>query len=347
MVRVQALISGRHAASSRFRVLQHVPALEALGITVAARPPRISKYASAPAGRSHALHATLGVALSAAKVAVRVPPAARSWRADATWLEREVLPGRLTLEPFLHRPLFFDVDDAVWLLSAGHERATRAIAARATCVLAGNDYLAEWFSAVAGAVERVWTAVDTDRFTPGDGSDRPFTIGWTGSGSSMRYLQSIAPALARVLAEVPTARLAVVSDALVELSGVDPERVDFVPWSPAVEAEALRQVDVGLMPLGRGEWAKGKCAFKMLQYLSCGVPAVVSPVGMNVQVLAMDDVGLPAANDDQWVDAMLTLHRDPARAHTLGANGRALVERAFSIPVIAAQLASAMRRFTP
>jgi glycosyltransferase involved in cell wall biosynthesis len=345
-VRVQALISGRNAASSRFRVLQHVRALGALGITVIARPPRISKYASVPAGRSRAGNATLGAALSAAKVAVRVPAAARSWRADATWLEREVLPGRLTLEPLLHRPLFFDVDDAVWLLSAGHERATRAIAARATCVLAGNDYLAEWFSPVAGAVERVWTAIDTERFTPGGGGDRPFTIGWTGSGSSMRYLQSISPALARVLAEVPAARLVVVSDALVELPGVDRERVDFVAWSPDVEAEALRRMDVGLMPLGRGEWAKGKCAFKMLQYLSCGVPAVVSPVGMNAQVLAMADVGLAAADDDGWVDAVLALHRDPARARTLGANGRTLMERSFSIPVIAAQLASAMRRFT-
>ena len=345
-MRVQALISGRHAASSRFRVLQHVRALDALGITVAAQPPRISKYAAVPAGRNRAVHATLGVALAAAKVAVRVPSAARSWRADATWLEREVLPGRLTLEPFLHRPLFFDVDDAVWLLSAGHERATRAIAARATCVLAGNDYLSDWFSSVAGAVERVWTAVDTDRFTPGGDTDRPFTIGWTGSVSSMRYLQSISLALARVLAEVPGARLVVVSDALVELPGVDRERIDFVPWSPAVEAEALRQVDVGLMPLGRGEWAKGKCAFKMLQYLSCGVPAIVSPVGMNAQVLAMADVGLAAASDDEWVEAVLALQRDPARARILGANGRALTERAFSIPVIASQLASAMRRFT-
>jgi glycosyltransferase involved in cell wall biosynthesis len=99
------------------------------------------------------------------------------------------------------------------------------------------------------------------------------------------------------------------------------------------------------MPLGRGEWAKGKCAFKMLQYLSCGVPAVVSPVGMNTQVLAMADVGLAADAEDEWVDALLALQRDPGRARALGANGRALMERSFSIPVVAAQLAAAMRRY--
>jgi glycosyltransferase involved in cell wall biosynthesis len=206
----------------------------------------------------------------------------------------------------------------------------------------------------------VWTAVDTERFVPGEavprdavpgdavsGDDgaRPFTMGWTGSGSSMRYLQRIASALGRVMTEVPDARLVVVSDAQVDLPGVDGGRVDFVPWSPAVEAKALQGIDVGLMPLGRGEWAKGKCAFKMLQYLSCAVPAVVSPVGMNTEVLAMGEVGVAADSDDEWVDALLGLHRDAGHARRLGANGRALVQRSFAVPVIATQIADAMRRY--
>lgn len=346
-VRVEALVSGRTTPSSRFRVLQHVAPLHDLGVDVTASAPRISKYAAVPAAltRHRGVAPAADFGMRAAKLAVRLPAAARSWRADVTWLEREIMPGRLTLEPLLHRPLLFDVDDAIWLLSAGHERATRAVARRAACVLAGNDFLADWFGSVAPAVERVWTAIDTARFVPRARPGGRFVVGWTGSGSSIRYLAAIAGPVGRFLAEAPEARLVVVSDVFVPLPGVPSERVDLVPWSPAAEAAVIGEFDVGLMPLGRGTWAKGKCAFKMLQYLACAVPAVVSPVGMNAQILAMAEVGLAADDDDGWVEALLTLYRDRDRAGTLGRQGRALAERDFSVPVVAAQLAAAMRRY--
>jgi glycosyltransferase involved in cell wall biosynthesis len=219
------------------------------------------------------------------------------------------------------------------------------VARRAVCVVAGNDYLADWFGSIAPAVERVWTAVDTQRFVPASRRDGPFVVGWTGSGSTMRYVRAIAPALARFLSEATDARLVVMADAFVDLPDLPLDRVDLVPWSPVNEAEVVRDFDVGLMPLGRGEWAKGKCAFKMLQYMASGVASVVSPVGMNAEVLAMADVGLAAATEDEWVEALLTLYRDRDRARALGRSGRALAERSFSIPVIAPQLAAAMRRY--
>jgi glycosyltransferase involved in cell wall biosynthesis len=83
----------------------------------------------------------------------------------------------------------------------------------------------------------------------------------------------------------------------------------------------------------------------MLQYLACAVPAVVSPVAMNAQVLAMAEVGLAAATEDEWVEALLTLYRDRDESRRLGRNGRDLAERSFSIPVIAPQLAALMRRY--
>ncbi len=283
--------------------------------------------------------------MDGAKLATRLPGAVRSWGADMTWLEREVLPGHHTLEPLLHRPVLFDVDDAIWLLSPGHERATRAIARRAACVVAGNDFLAEWFGTVAPAVERVWTAIDTDRFTPPADRHDGFVLGWTGSGSSQRYLRSVAPAIGRFMAEVPEATLVVMADVFVELPGIPVDRITLVPWSPTTEATAISGFDVGLMPLTGGDWAKGKCAFKMLQYLACAVPAVVSPVGMNSEVLAMAEVGLAAGSEAEWVEALLTLYRDRDTAAALGRNGRELAERAFSVPVIAAQLADTIRRY--
>ncbi len=346
-LRVEAIVSGRLAASSRFRVLQHVEPLHRLGIEVSARAPRISKYASVPARwtRRPVVAPGARLALQGAKLAARLPGATRSWRADLTWLEREILPGHLTLEPLLHRPVLFDVDDAIWLLSPGHERATRAIARRAVCVVAGNDFLADWFASVAPAVERVWTAIDTDRFTPSAHGHEGFVLGWTGSGSSLRYLRAIAPAIGRFMGEVPEARLVVMADGFIELPGIPVDRTELVPWSPATEATAVQGFDVGLMPLTGGDWAKGKCAFKMLQYLACSVPAVVSPVGMNSEVLAMAEVGLAAGTEDEWVEALFTLYRDRDRAGALGRTGRELAERAFSLPVIAGQLATAMRRY--
>ena len=194
-VRVEAIVSGRLAASTRFRVLQHVAPLRRLGIEVSARPPRISKYASVPTGWAgyRLVRPAAALALDGAKLGARVPGAARSWRADVTWLEREVLPGHVTLEPFLHRPVLFDVDDAIWLLSPGHERATRAVARRAACVVAGNDYLADWFGSIAPAVERVWTAVDTQRFAP-----RPRAMtgpSWWGGRVRARHFGTCAPSL--------------------------------------------------------------------------------------------------------------------------------------------------------
>ena len=346
-LRVEAIVSGRLAASSRFRVLQHVEPLHRLGIKVSARAPRISKYASAPVRWTRRPMVAPGakLAMEGAKLASRMPGAARSWRADMTWLEREILPGHLTLEPLLHRPVLFDVDDAIWLLSPGHERATRAIARRAACVVAGNDFLADWFGSVAPAVERVWTAIDTDRFTPATDAHEGFVLGWTGSGSSLRYLRAIAPAIGRFMTEVSEARLVVMANAFIELPGIPVDRIELVPWSPTTEATVIQGFDVGLMPLTGGDWAKGKCAFKMLQYLSCAVPAVVSPVGMNTEVLAMAEVGLAASSDDEWVEALLTLYHDRDKADALGRTGRELAECAFALPVIAAQLATAMRRY--
>jgi glycosyltransferase involved in cell wall biosynthesis len=344
-LRVEALLSGRLAASSRFRVLQHVDPLRALGVDVRAVPPRISKYASLPARyRRHRLVARpLDLGLRGAKLAVRLPGVARSRRADLTWLEREMLPQSLTLEPLLGQPLLFDVDDAIWLLSPGHERAARHIARRSSCVVAGNDFIADWFSTLGSEVERVWTAVDTDRFLPLDPSG-PFVVGWTGSGSTLRYLEALADPLARFLEAAPDARLLVMADVAPVLADLPSDRVDFVSWSPDLEAPTVGRISAGIMPLPDTDWGRGKCAFKMLQYLSCAVPAVVSPVGMATQVLNMAEVGFAARDDGDWVEALLALYRDRELGRRLGRHGRALAKRSFSRTVISTQLASCMRR---
>ena len=117
-LQVEALVSGRLAASSRFRVLQHVEQLRRRGHRRFGPSPAHSKYASLPPSwsRRRALRSGGRLALQGAKLASAPSRCARSWRADVTWLERELLPGHETLERVLHRPVLFDVDDAIWLV---------------------------------------------------------------------------------------------------------------------------------------------------------------------------------------------------------------------------------------
>jgi glycosyltransferase involved in cell wall biosynthesis len=99
-------------------------------------------------------------------------------------------------------------------------------------------------------------------------------------------------------------------------------------------------MDVGLMPIPDIDWARGKCSFKMIQYMACAVPAVVSPVGMNCDILALGQVGLPAAHEDDWLEALELLYTQQGLAQTIGAEGRRIAEAHFSRSVVAGQLAA-------
>ena len=105
------------------------------------------------------------------------------------------------------------------------------------------------------------------------------------------------------------------------------------------EPAAVHGMDVGLMPLADEEWAKGKCAAKMLVYMAASLPVIVSPVGVNAEVLAQDDVGFAATSSGEWLDALTRLYDDRIAADAMGERGRALVERAYSVTTSAAKLA--------
>jgi len=113
-----------------------------------------------------------------------------------------------------------------------------------------------------------------------------------------------------------------------------PNQVRYVKWSPEIEVEVLTQMDVGLMPLPSIEWSMGKCSFKMLQYMASGVPVVVSPIGMNADVLSMGQVGFPAESHADWYEALVSFYKDPSLGYKCGAIGRLTVEKYFSRTVI-------------
>lgn len=170
-------------------------------------------------------------------------------------------------------------------------------------------------------------------------------IGWSGLPSGFPYLLAIDRPLAVVLQKHPEARLRVVSRRRPRFEHVPADRVEFIEWSEEVEVETIQGMAVGLMPLDETPWSLGKCSYKMLLYMACGVPAVVSPVGMNAEVLGKGPVGLGPRTEDEWVDALDSLLKDPLRAGEMGRAGRGVILANYSLNIVAPRLASHLQEF--
>ena len=286
-LRVTALTGGAHVPSARFRVGQLAAALGRDGVDLDVRHARVSSFP--PASR------LLRPFWLAATLAARLPDIAATRHGQVTLLQREFVSTLATLEGLTARPRVLDVDDAIWL-NRGDGGFARRLAREVDVVVAGNAYLADWFGACCDRVEILPTAIDTERFRPDPTlTDRPRArprrIGWTGSSGNFPFLLLWEEALRAVLAAEPDVVVRVCADRRPPLDRLPVDRWQWVPWTPAVEVPFLQSLDIGLMPLADTPWARGKCSYKMLQYLACGVPAVVSPVGMNNEVLAQADSG--------------------------------------------------------
>lgn len=336
-LKVTAITSGRHVPSTRFRVEQFIAPLEQRGIKVTWRPAPISKYA--PANK------LIRPLWFPAAVVGRVPGVFDTWRSSVTWLGRELVATTLTLEPLLKRPVILDVDDAIWLPRGG--RGIRKLVNHVDRVFAGNGFIADWFSARGLPVEIIPTAVDVDRFRPAvdpriercDG----VTIGWTGTSSNHRSLEQVAAPLKIVLEKRPRSRLLVVSDARPRLEGLPSERVEFMRWTPSNEVDTIRAMDIGIMPLLDNEWSKGKCSYKMLLYMACGLPVVVSPIGMNVDVLGHGKVGFGATSAADWVDSLVALIDSEDCRRSMGQAARSVTEQKYSVEIVTDQIARGLR----
>lgn len=328
-VRVAAFTGGAKAPSARFRVRQYIPLLAGAGVDVVELSPGLGSY---PPERHWRRPAWL-----IGSLAQRLPQIAAGWAADLTLLHREMISTFYTLERFTRRPRIVDVDDAIHLFRRG--QAARHMAERADLVVVGNDWLAETWRRWNAAVEVLPTAVDTDFYDVRPLPERP-SVGWTGSLGNLRYLEGIAPALAGIVRRFPQVSIAVCSERPPKLPGLP---VRYVPWSRAAENDFLASLTVGLMPLEDGPWERGKCSFKMLQYMAAGRPCVVSPVGMNRNVLARGEIGLAATTQAGWVEAISSILADRRGAEQLGAAGRALAEQQYSLTALAPRLAQLIR----
>lgn len=335
LITVAAFTGGREVPSARFRVRQYIPALRKKGIAI---HEFISKFGAYPPKNR-----LMRPLWAAATVGARLPDIISSHQYHVTLLQREMLSTFATLEPLCKSPRVLDVDDAIFLYRGG--KFAERLARNCDLVICGNEFLAENFGRWNRNIAVLPTGVDTKRYAP-DPNERKLNfpiIGWIGTSGNFKYLYQIEGALSVVLRTWPRTVLSIVADCEPAFRLIPKDRVSFTRWAPDREVECLQRMTIGIMPLEDFAWERGKCSYKMLLYMACGLPVVVAPVGMNAQVLSQGDVGVAASSPEEWVDALLGLLRDADRLKRMGAEGRVVVQRHYSIDVVARQLAEHFR----
>jgi hypothetical protein len=285
-----------------------------------------------------------------------------AWRAadyDAVLVQREAcLVGPALIERLARarRPtLIYDFDDAVYLpyvSPTNHYLSylkfpwkTGALCRMSDLILAGNDHLAAFARRHApdsSAVEVMPSTISlrTYRAKPAGTQAGLPVLGWTGSHSSAQYLKLIEGPL-RTLAQRTPFRLLLVGPAALSIPGVETETR---PWRSESESEDLWPMDVGLMPLPDADWARGKCGMKALQYMAVGIPAAVSPVGVNKDIVTHGVNGLHARTDEEWVEGLYRLLSDAELRKRQGAAARRTVEEHYSAEAQVPRLVALLRR---
>ena len=337
----------------RFRLEQWEPVLRREGIEIVWSPfsgAALTRIMSQP---GHLAGKAAGIAGALAR-RWREAFAARAFDLVYVFRESELmgpaLPARLL--GLLRVPFVFDFDDAVWVRYVSPANSylsylrmpgkTAFLCRGARHVLAGNPYLRDYALRHNRAVSIVPTTIDTERYRPLPPRQPEVpVIGWTGSYSTGQYLSVVGGALTR-LARSHRFRVVVVGGGeSFRPPGVE---VEFRPWRSATELQDLSDFDIGLMPLPDAQWERGKCGLKALQYMALGVPAVVSPVGVNAQIVRDGENGLVAADEAGWERALGRLLDDASLRARLGAAGRATVEAEYSAAVVAPRVARILRQ---
>lgn len=287
----------------------------------------------------------------------RIAQLLRRSRPNLAWIEYEALPWLpWTVERALlpaSVPIVSDYDDAVFHRYDQHRlapvrwtlgRKIDRVMQRSALVTVGNAYLADRARrAGAETVEIAPTVVDLSQYTvrAEPPATSPAQVGWIGTPNTWEaFGKTLFAQLDDTLA-VQGARFRAVGARLQpESSGA----LDIVPWSEDTEVSAIQSMDIGVMPLPDTPWARGKCGYKLIQYMACGLPVVASPVGVNTEIVEHGVNGFLAETDAEWHEAIETLLSDADLRRRMGAAGRKKVEERYSLQVWGPRVAQMLRR---
>jgi glycosyltransferase involved in cell wall biosynthesis len=263
-------------------------------------------------------------------------------RFDGVWLHRKTLTAWDSLCLPRRGRLIYDFDDAIMYQARagqagphpGRLRRFRRTMRRCDLVLAGNALLADHArQAGAARVTVVPTGLDLRRYPPktDHAAPGPVRMVWIGSKSTLKQVVQLRPALEAVAAAHPGITLRIIADAALEVPGL---HVESLAWTRDGESAMLAECDIGIAPMPDTPFTRGKCGFKVLQYMAAGLPVVTSPVGVNAEYVTPDQTGLWAETTEDWVAAIARLAADPAARQQLGQAGRRRAENEFDFSVL-------------
>lgn len=239
----------------------------------------------------------------------------------------------------LRKRVIFDFDDAIWTTDNTREsliqrglkwRSKVALTcAWSTKVSCGNNYLAAFASKYNSHVIYNPTTIQLDRNVRSHeiGKDARVTIGWTGSHSTLKYLTGLESVISRLIRDF-NIRFVIIADVRPISSFHESE---FIPWKIESELDDLSKLDIGVMPLPTDEWTLGKCGFKALQYMSLKIPAVVSPVGVNGEIVHHGVNGFVCETNEEWYACLKLLIENPSLRAQMGERGYTTVAERFSV----------------
>ena len=292
--------------------------------------------------------------LIAHQVEPKWQPLSGSWR-DRLILYRQ-LPSfnvvciqRRLLSPFefywvrkKSSKVLFDLDDAIMYRSSSSPRPHslsrwlkfRWMVKGSDAMTVGNRFLKNEVLKVdrQKKVFVIPTCIDTNLYPKKKriSNRQEIILGWIGTKGNLKYLKKLEPVFETIRQRFPQAKLKIVSNDFYDSSHLSTIKK---PWKLEEENEDLISFDIGLMPLNDDLWSRGKCGLKIIQYLSVGVPAVCTPVGINSDIIKDGENGFWATNDQEWVDRLTTLIQNQELRYQMGLKGIETVERGYSLGV--------------
>jgi glycosyltransferase involved in cell wall biosynthesis len=330
------------APNQRFRFEQYLPYLEKQGFKCVVSPLIVSEkedrlfYGSGNAFKK----IPLGIKLASR----RIKDVLRAKEFDVIFIAREAfVTGSSFFEGLLrnrHSKIIFDFDDAIWLnvISTNNRyfswlkdaNKTKKIIALSDLIFAGNEYLADYARKFNAQVVLVPTTIDTSLYAPHYKTNKQvITIGWSGSTSTIEHFQHAIPALT-ILKEKykEQIEIKVIGDSRFKH---EPLGIKGLAWNFETEVLDLQSIDIGIMPLPDNEWTWGKCGLKGLQYMALEIPTVMSPVGVNKEIIQDGKNGFLADTTEDWATKISMLIESEALRLSIGKEGRKTVVSHYSI----------------
>ncbi|MEP3387443.1 MAG: glycosyltransferase family 4 protein [Reichenbachiella sp.] len=262
---------------------------------------------------------------------------------DFVFIHREVTPlGYPIIEWFIakiwRKRIIYDFDDAIWMPNTSTENRlvswlkfpnkVKWIIKWSYKISAGNLFLVDYAKQYNPAVCLNPTTIDTvDRHLPESKPKKMPAIGWTGTHSTLKYLELLRSVL-EDLSQVCDFEFIVIADKAPEAPFPNQK---FVSWNRETEIQDLNQIDIGVMPLEEDKWAEGKCGFKALQFMALEKPVLVSPVGVNKEIVEPEVSGFHCSKSEDWFNNLKLMIENKDLGSEMGKKGRDKVKQQYSV----------------